>query len=163
MKGSSMNIMQMTFNPKKHSMFTPVNIDKYKGGVVPFPSRSSWEWKFYQWCDMTPPVTNWAVEAVAIKYFDPTKRKNRLYYPDVIMSVKTDGGRDKIYLIEIKPYKEVLPPTVTPKKKESTLLREMTTYQTNMEKWKAAELYCKKKGWIFRILTEKDLFKEGKP
>jgi len=32
------------------------------------------------------------------------------------------------------------------------------TYAKNTAKWKAAEEYCRKKGWKFKILSEKDIF-----
>jgi len=31
------------------------------------------------------------------------------------------------------------------------------TWGVNQAKWKAAKEYCEKKGWEFRILTEKEL------
>lgn len=156
-----MNLMNLVFDPKKHSIFTPINKDKYRGDVFPVV-RSSWEDKFYKWCDMNPHITSWVVEGLAIEYFDPVKKKNRRYYPDVLMAVKTNEAKDKIFLVEIKPYKEIVPPIVSPKKKEKTMLRESVTYRTNMAKWKAAELYCRKRNWEFKILSEKDLFKDGK-
>jgi hypothetical protein len=156
-----MSFMNHVFDPKKHKRFTPINRDKYKGDILPI-CRSSWEEKFYHWCDMNGSITSWVVESIAVEYFDPVKRKNRRYYPDVIMAVKDQSGRDVVYVVEIKPYKESVPPTLGKNKKDKTLLRESTTFQTNMAKWRAAELYCKKHGYIFRVLTERDLFKDGK-
>jgi len=157
-----MNIMNFVFNPKKHVIFEPLNKEKYKGNVFPI-ARSSWEQNFYRWCDLNNSVISWVVEGLAIEYFDKVRRKKRKYYPDVMMVVKDKSGKDNVYIIEIKPYKEISPPKIGKNKSEKTMLRESMTYQTNVEKWKAAELYCKKRGWNFRILTEKDLFKEGKP
>ena len=34
-----------------------------------------------------------------------------------------------------------------------------TTFRTNQDKFKAAEEYCKKLGYKFLILTEKDMFR----
>jgi hypothetical protein len=157
-----MNIMNFVFNPKKHVIYEPVNKKKYKGDVFPC-ARSSWEQNFYRWCDFNESVTAWSVESLALEYFDPVKSKNRRYYPDVIMSVRDKSGKDRIYIVEIKPYSQVMPPKMVNTKKEKTKINEMKTYITNRAKWKAAELYCKKRGYIFKILTENDIFKDGKP
>jgi hypothetical protein len=153
--------MSLVFDPKKHKIFKPLNLSKYKGQVYP-TARSSWEYKFYEWCDITPGITSWAVESLSIDYYDPVKQKKRKYYPDVIMAVRDQNGKDKVFLVEIKPYKEVQAPVASPGKKEKTMVREAVTYQTNIAKWKAAEEYCKKRQMEFRIITEHDLFKDGK-
>jgi hypothetical protein len=35
----------------------------------------------------------------------------------------------------------------------------MKTFAINTYKWEAAEKFCQENGWVFKILTEKDLFK----
>ena len=35
----------------------------------------------------------------------------------------------------------------------------MATYTINTCKWKAATKLCEENGWIFKIITEKELFK----
>lgn len=107
---------------------------------------------------MNPSVLQWASEIAAIPYFDPVKRKNRRYYPDFLIKVKDKDGKEVMYCVEIKPYKEILPPKNGTKKSEKTKIHEVTTYMTNSAKWKAADDYCKKRGWIFRLITEKELF-----
>ena len=148
-----------TFDPKKHTRFVPLNEEKYVGKEYPV-CRSSWENRFCEWCDKNTSVIKWSSEAIQIPYYDIIKKKNRRYYPDFVMTVKDVNGRLQTYVIEIKPYKETIPPSKHGNKKDRTQIYEFCTWQTNVAKWKAAEIYCRKQGLIFRILTEKDLFKE---
>ncbi len=152
----------MSFNPEKHIMFTPLNKDKYKG-EWPIIAKSSWEHNFMKWCDINPNILMWSSESLAIPYIDPSmtvngKKKNRRYYPDYMMMVRDASGKEKIWIVEIKPYKQTIPP-IKGNKSESSYLKESRTYQTNLAKWKAAELLCRQKNFSFKILTEKDLFK----
>jgi hypothetical protein len=59
-------------------------------------------------------------------------------------------------LVEIKPYKECIPPVQKSNKK--TYITEVTTYVKNKAKWEAAETYCKAKRWQFLVITEKTLY-----
>jgi hypothetical protein len=126
-------------------------------GKYPIIIRSSYERKFFQWCDANPKVLEWSSESIVIQYFDPVKNKRRRYYPDVYMLVK---GREKNqqFVIEIKPFKETHPPINRGKKKKKTLLYEERTYATNNAKWKAAINWCNRMGMVFKIITERELF-----
>ena len=62
-------------------------------------------------------------------------------------------------MIEIKPYKETIEPIVNKRKAKKTILYEKKTWETNKRKWSAAKAYCDRKGWKFKIVTEKDIFK----
>jgi predicted nuclease of restriction endonuclease-like RecB superfamily len=75
------------------------------------------------------------------------------YFPD--FKYKTRDG--KVYVVEIKPYDQTKPPKVTKKKKQKTLLEETKTYKINAAKWKAAIEHCAKYGYIFKIVTEREL------
>jgi hypothetical protein len=136
--------------------YIPHNPVKYVG-KYPIIIRSSYEDKFFRWCDANPSVLEWSSESIVIQYFDPVKNKRRRYYPDVYMLVK---GREKNqqFVIEIKPFKETHPPINRGKKKKKTLLYEERTYATNNAKWKAAINWCSKMGMVFKIITERELF-----
>ena len=54
-------------------------------------------------------------------------------------------------MIEIKPLSQ----TIRPKKKK--VIKEIVRWEINNAKWKAAESFCLKYGWKFKILTEKEL------
>jgi len=153
-----MNQAKANFDPKRHSVYVPINMAKFDGKEYPVV-RSSWEREFMQYLDINPSIIKWDSEAVAIQYMDPVKRKQRRYYPDFIMQVKDKDGKEKIFLVEIKPHKEVVPPRASKKMSEQSKIYVSNTYMTNMAKFHAADDFCKKKGWVFRILTEKELFK----
>jgi hypothetical protein len=135
--------------------YNPKNKSKYVGDRRNIYYRSSWERSFCKWCDVNPKVKKWAIEPFEISYFDRTTRKKRNYNPD--FWVEMDSGEK--FLVEIKPDYETRPP----KMREGTpkyLLQE-ATYITNTSKWEAADAYCRKKGWKFKVLTEKTLEKMG--
>jgi hypothetical protein len=75
--------------------------------------------------------------------------------------METKGG--KIWLVEIKPYAQTIPPkpprgnSKNPQKAEQNYIKAVETYAINQAKWKATEILCEEKGWIFKIITEKEL------
>jgi len=157
-----LNFQKRNFNKDKHRLYKPLNIDKYKGKSYPI-CRSSWEYSFCSWLDRNCKVLQWDSESIAIPYHDPSnqvvngKVKVRRYYPDYIVKIES-GGEVKTWLIEIKPYKETVPPKRSLKQSTKTVLYEARTWRTNEAKWRAAQVYCKQRNWVFKILTEKDLF-----
>ena len=153
-----MNIAKAGFDPKRHNIFTPKFPQKYTG-QYPIIAKSSWERTFAQWCDVNESVIQWASETIVIPYFDTVKNKNRRYYPDFMMEILKTDGKKETWVVEIKPYKETIQPVKGKKKSERTLLYEAITWRNNVDKWDAAQLFCKKRGYGFKILTERDLFK----
>jgi len=141
---------------KGKEIFTPNTPEKYKGRY-PIVIRSSWEKAFCQWCDSNPMVIKWSSESIAIPYYDPVKRRRRRYFPDFFMVVKDKSEKKIEYIVEIKPFKETVPPKPG-KKRKKTRLYEERTWSTNQAKWKAANDFCKKFRYIFKIITEKELF-----
>jgi len=128
------------------------NIKKYNGNHDKVFYRSSWELKFFNYCDRNPDIVQWSSEEIIIPYKSPIDGRWHRYFPDVWM--KTTNG--KVYLIEIKPFRE----TQEPKKKSritKQYLNEVKTYGININKWKAAEEYCKDRKWEFKIITENEL------
>jgi hypothetical protein len=142
---------------KKYSEFVPINAQKYVGRY-PIIIRSSWERLFCQWLDVTPTVLQWSSENIAIPYYDPVQMKNRRYYPDFWMKIKNREGGPTEYIVEIKPAKETKPPTKRGRKSKKTRLFQESTWVTNQAKFRAAEKYCRKMGYKFKIMTEKNLF-----
>jgi hypothetical protein len=67
------------------------------------------------------------------------------------------NGNKTTYIIEIKPWAQTMRPKPTKGKSKKTLMEEVTTYAVNEAKWKAAEDYCLKRGYIFRIFTEYEI------
>ena len=134
----------------------PKHPEKYVGDVDNIILRSSWEFKFCNFCDMNPDVIAWASETVIIPYFDPVQDKPRRYFVDFWLEIKDSSGRIKKYLVEIKPYKFTVPPA-TPKRKTKKYIEEMAQYLTNQAKWEAARSACRNNNTNFMILTENEL------
>ena len=137
--------------------FIPKNSVKYKGRY-PIIVRSTWERMFSQWLDMNPSVIEWSSESHVVNYYDPVQMKRRRYYPDYYMKVTTRDGGFRKYLVEIKPYRETLPPKKTKGQSKKTKLYQESTYLTNQAKWEAAKRYCQKMGLEWKIITEKEMF-----
>ena len=139
----------------RQGVFTPTNPKKYIGKHNPL-YRSSFELKFFRWCDSNPNVLEWASEAVIIPYTCPTDNKVHRYYTDGILALKEGAGVVK-YIIEIKPFKQVIPPVHSKRKRHTTIIYENAQYAKNTAKWEAARKWCKERGFKFQILTEKEL------
>lgn len=142
------------FNPRNHKIYVPKNSNKYIGKSLPI-CRSSWEESFCRWLDANPSVSEWTSEALAIPYYDPIQKRRRRYFPDFLVTI---NNKDT-FIVEIKPSKETQPPRRTKNKSQKTMLYEEKTYETNKAKWEAAQLFCQKMGFTFKIITEKQLLK----
>ena len=140
----------------KQGRYRPVNSDKYKGKGNP-EYRSSWELKFFKWCDKNPNVLKWSSESTIIPYISPLDNKIHRYFVDGNVTIK-EGNNIKNYLIEIKPEKQTKPPIESKRKKKTTIMYEKMQYVVNQAKWSAAKQYATKKNLDFLILTEKELF-----
>jgi hypothetical protein len=140
----------------KQGYYKPVNRSKYRGSLNP-KYRSSWELKFFRWCDNNTNVVEWSSESLAIPYVSPVDNKVHRYMVDNVVKIK-EGNKIQKYVIEIKPKKQTLPPTTHGNKTRSTLLYENVMYATNMCKWNAAKEWCRRHGYKFQILTEDHLF-----
>ena len=133
------------------------NINKYNGDPTTVTYRSLWERKFMIYCDDNTSILKWSSEEIIIPYKSPIDRKIHRYFPDFWIQIKNSKGIKEAILIEVKPKAQ----TKTPKKKTritKKYLREVYIYGINEAKWKAAEEFCKDRGWKFQILTEDHLF-----
>ena len=135
----------------KQGKYIPRLPKKYKGDYRNIVYRSSWEYKFMQWCDNTSSVVEWGSEEIAIPYISPVDGKRHKYYPDFYVKVK-----NKKYMVEVKPTRQTKEPK-TRKKITKRYVTEVVTYSVNKAKWKAAEEFCKDYGWEFMLITEKEL------
>lgn len=132
------------------------NPGKYTGNRNNIFFRSSWEFIFYNWLDTNTKVLKWSSEENCIPYISPVDNKKHRYFPDAQALIQTKNGPVE-YLIEIKPQIQTAPPK-QPKRKTRQFIQKVMTYAINEAKWDAARSYCEKKGWTFKIITEKDLF-----
>ena len=136
--------------------FRPSNPTKYKGDPTRIIYRSLWEKKFMHWCDKNVNVLEWGSEEIIIPYRSPVDNRPHRYYPDFYVKARTKDGRLAKSIIEIKPYKQTLPPK-RKKQKSKTFLTEVKTYTVNQAKWRAARAYCADRRMTFLVLTEHHL------
>ncbi len=131
--------------------YTPRHPEKYVGKVDQIYYRSSWELSLNKFLDNNPNVLQWNSEEIAIPYRHPFKNKVANYYPDYWVKYKTKDGTIKTEIIEVKPKNQVNRP------KRGNKYDKMR-WIVNMEKWKAAKMFCDHNNIDFRILTEQSLF-----
>ena len=124
---------------------------KYKGDPRNVVFRSSWEYKFMQWCDSRSAVQEWGSEEIAIPYVSPVDGKRHRYFPDFY--VKVNG---KKYIVEVKAFRQTKEPK-TQKRMTKSYINEVFTWGVNQAKWKAATEFCKDYGMEFMLITEKEL------
>ena len=113
--------------------------------------RSLWERRFMKFCDENDSILRWGSEIVVVPYKSPIDRKIHRYFPDFWVKF----ANKKVVIIEVKPNRETKPP----KKREKSrkFINEAKKYAKNEAKWKAAEEFCKNRGWHFLIQDEYDL------
>lgn len=135
--------------------FTPQNPKKYNGNPDNIIYRSSWELRCMKWFDDNPNIIWWSSEELAIPYYSPVDQRMHRYFPDFIIKVKRTDETIMTYVVEVKPEAQTKKPTQ--KRKTKQFIKESITYVVNQMKWKAADEFCHKHGWQFKIVTEKDL------
>lgn len=136
--------------------FKPKNPSKYKGDPTNIVYRSSWELKLMMYLDNHQDIIYWGSEEIIIPYRSPIDNKIHRYYVDFIVTKINKDGKKETILIEVKPSKQTIEPK-RPKKITKKFITEVTEYSKNTAKWKAAENFCKDRGWKFHIFTEKEL------
>ena len=136
--------------------FSPKNKDKYRGNVNNIRYLSAWELKYMIFLDDSKDIIEWSSEQVRINYISPLDLKRHIYLPDFRVVTLNKKGEQVVTIIEIKPLKFTRPP-VKGKRITKKYLTEVRTWGINEAKFRAAEAFCKKKGWKWKILTEIDL------
>ena len=136
--------------------YQPINPKKYKGDPTNIVYRSLWERTFMKYCDTNENILEWFSEEIAVPYRSPIDNKIHRYFPDFYIKVKESNGSIKKYIIEIKPKKQTIEPQVQ-KRKTKGYIYEVYEYAKNQAKWKAAEEFCKDRGYEFKVLTEDHL------
>lgn len=145
----------MKYRQFQQGIYKPINPTKYVGVSQP-KYRSSYELKFFRWCDDNANVVKWGSESISIPYISPVDKRLHHYYPDNLVQIR-EGDKVTTYIVEIKPSKQVAPPQVKNRKSQQRVLFEQVQYAVNTAKWEAAQQWCKKVGFKFLILTEQEL------
>ncbi len=135
--------------------FYPKHPLKYKGDPNKIIYRSSWEVRVMKYLDENDGVVWWASEEMNVKYISPVDGRVHRYFPDFVVKVRRKDNSSTIFMLEVKP--EAQTKLRQPKKVTKQYVNEAATYAVNQAKWKYAEEFCKDHGWVFRVVTEKDL------
>ena len=135
--------------------YTVRNPQKYVGKGKP-TYRSGWELTFMIFCDTNDKIIKWASESIVIPYMHPFKGKRTNYIPDFFIVYQDKYGRTNAELIEIKPKAQSII------EEKRTNPKTAITVAINHAKWKYAQAYCKTQGIQFRVVTEDDLFYNGR-
>ncbi|MFW6311108.1 MAG: TnsA endonuclease N-terminal domain-containing protein, partial [Nanoarchaeota archaeon] len=114
--------------------------------------RSSWENSFCYFLDHEPRVTKWCFECCRIPYRCLTDGQIHTYITDFYFEEVDNNNRKRKFIVEVKPLKQLKPPRNTKRKRKKTYLYEQNTYLKNASKWTAAEQFCNKHGFEFRIV-----------
>lgn len=152
MSKSRIRIIKEMGGMGRKGKFTPKNYWKYRGNPTNIVFRSSWELDFMRYLDNNEEIVEWQSEEIVIPYKDPLRGNRRRYFCDFWIKRK-DGTCS---MVEIKPYRQTQEPKNRSSKK--SYIHEVTTYLVNQAKWRAAEQYCKDRGWSFEVITEKQLY-----
>ena len=137
----------------RQGKFFPKNVERYKGNSTAVIYRSSWEKRVMNFFDTSSNVQWWNSEGLVVPYLNPIDKKVHSYFPDFVYMSKSGQA----YMIEIKPYRETLPPSKRLRNHKAAVI----TYIINQSKWKQAQEFCKKQGWQFVVWTENELKKMG--
>ena len=130
------------------------NPAKYVGKNNP-KYRSGWEHAFMRFCDTNDNILQWASESINIPYRNPITGKQSIYVPDFLITYRDKNNQLKAEMIEIKPKKQ----SVLESKQSA---RDRAMVAVNYAKWAEAQKWCKRNGITFRVVTEDDIFKNGK-
>ena len=136
-------------------VYQVINQSKYVGQGSP-RYRSGWEHSFMRFLDSNDHILQWASECVRIPYRNPITGKNTTYVPDFLITYRTKNNTVKAELIEIKPKGQSVIA-------EGQRPRDRAVVAINYAKWAAAQAWCKRQGLEFRVITEDQMFHNGRP
>jgi hypothetical protein len=134
--------------------FTPKNPEKYIGKNKP-KFRSSWEMVFMTFLDQNINISQWASESIVIPYRHPLTGKISNYIPDFVVVYKNKNGKQLAEVVEIKPRAQTVLTEARSKSDQMAVI-------VNTAKWNAAQIFCKRAGMKFRVITEHDIFINGR-
>lgn len=141
----------------KQGFFRPNNPKKYRGDPTNIVYRSGWEKKVMEWLDDNINVVSWNSEEIIIPYISPVDNRPHRYFVDFYVEAIGRDGETKKMLLEVKPQAQTQEPK-SQQRMTKRYITEVMTYGVNQAKWNAAQDYCRKKGWEFKLITERELF-----
>jgi hypothetical protein len=139
-----------------------INPEKYIGDPSKIIYRSSWEYKFCKYCDLSEKIEKWSSEPVGIKYVSPIDGKEHTYFVDFYMRV-TEKDRSMDYLAEVKPSASLAKPVLEGKKMTTNKIKNynyaLQTWIINRAKFASAKHFAEGRGYKFIVVTEEILNK----
>jgi hypothetical protein len=135
-------------------IFTPKFPAKYIGNHKP-KYRSGWEMTMMMFLDNNPSILQWASEPIFIPYIHPLTGKKANYIPDFLVIYENKYKQRIAEIVEIKPKKQSLI-------ESKASAKDRAVVAINHAKWAACSAFCKKNGMTFRLITESELFRNGK-
>ena len=141
-------------NKFQQGPYVVLNPNKYAGKGVP-KYRSGWELAFMRFCDSNDHIISWSSESLTIPYRNPLTGKPTRYIPDFLIQYRNKHNKVVTELIEIKPKKQ----SILESKASN---RDRAIVAVNYAKWAAAQAWCKRNGLTFRVVTEEDIFHQGR-
>jgi len=140
----------------KQGIYKPVNGNKLLS-KKPIIYRSGLELSVMLVLDKSSIVKKWGSEHTIIPYYKSVEKRYARYFMDFTVIVEINGKLET-WLLEVKPEKQCKAPSSnTGNKKRSTVIYEQQMWSINQDKWEAAKNYADKKGYIFKLLTEKNI------
>ena len=146
-----------------------VNLNGALGKVSVITYRSSWELKLMRFCDKYATILEWGSEVLKLPYISEVDGKQHMYITDFYMKCRDVHGNIDKYIIEVKPesqmaklneHNELIYPDPPKTRSQKALLRwqeKCNVIRTNNSKWKAARRWCAANGYIFKVLTERQI------
>ena len=119
--------------------------------------KSKYEYRMMTYLDTSDSIVKWGYEVLKIAYISPVDSKQHMYEVDFYVIAVGEDGKLKKIAIEVKPLKQVLPPTGS-KRSKKTVMIEQNTYQLNQAKWMYARGWCKDNDVSFITITENELY-----
>lgn len=130
--------------------FVPKNPQKLIGQQQVY-YRSSWEHTVMNFLDTHPSVIQWASESIKVNYINPLTGKRSQYVPDFLIIYQDKNGNRKHEIVEVKPRSQALA-------EHAKSRYDKAMQVVNLAKWAAALAWCKQNGFVFRLLTEDDIY-----
>lgn len=138
----------------RQGLYTVRNPQKYVGKGQP-RYRSGWEMTFMMFLDSNDNILQWASESISIPYRNPITGKQSIYVPDFFITYRTKNNTMIAELVEIKPKKQSLI-------ESKATARDRAIVAVNYAKWDAATKWSRRNGCTFRVITEDDIFHQGR-
>mgnify|MGYP003644486785 CR=1 FL=1 len=109
-----------------------------------------------QLIDTLKGVTDVQLSLIVAQILNFNREKTSVLVPDFFISYADKSTKKRVELIEVKPANQAM------RERLGNSKHNQAHYVVNQAKWEAARAWCKQKGILFRIVTEDDIFHNGR-